>query len=1202
MTTEFTIAVAKIDEKLCHEALFNDYDIVIDTSKKANLDTNGRWEMNQESARRNIYMWGTDQLIDNAIKGKPGAESYLSIANNIDSVLGELNDENLENRDKIQNQVSQELKWAMNMQSQEWKIDGRKRPIIECKYGSIYAQDHHFESMIFYRSAIPKDKCSHLYLNEFNECIYSDLHHIVQNTIYLIDYTFKVKCVENKPYRYPIGVIFPYKQIKRTEYDDKGRKENCFRNNFNIYEKDEMFGKKEIYISKDVESDDLNNYNIGYDRLESLKNQLIKINNEIMEYQQVINNSRHELSDDNIIYKAINSKKLEKEEIKNEIMNLNDDKSQCNKVNVEYKSIDSNKMNFYPSIDKDYELKDSRLNSDVDATHVFNGAYEYAMLKQITNDGKLSDFQPKINMDSYKTADEIQQRYDSIENQFANSEGKWLDIKRSTMAFYYLNNDVISGYGPLKVEGSLTSNKMEDMRKDSNYEDLVNLLEHGGVPEKHINALKLCKLFTKYSMDHSNNQIQFKNDDDICRKFRNSLNTLFNQKVEHEMASISTIHKNGWTVHPINTKAFENINKESVSDQKKNVAKLGILISQVYGGYVDNNCPIHALRGGMMYANSFYGDVYTLLRKTFRWDINKTENNMGWKVPSKNVKIRPMVRRNVYENNFVRGRAGVCWNIYWNNLLTVDVDHGYPHFQEESKFIQSSFDSGKVNRFYQDMLNANKWDDVHTELDALLDYKAQFYIKDIQSDFYLDDKDILVTPSYYGEQIYYNVISNCNYKCVATNTYKTTDDKNEFKHTAAQRLLAPDNWFRPFQKEYDGALICQGQAIYTTQQLRGRLERTYIDTIGRDENFREFIKCTEKEIIDVECPITFPNKYIPWKFFSQLFSLYINFMPFHIREEKQKKLGRIKIYPEIQMYDIDYNVTSIYAGIYRIFIYGYNAKNLKNNRDIYLFLRNYQKAQGEERLYLLNKMIPQLYNVMCNHKDNSVDKFFIINFLFLLSGVNINSVVNNETYVPICYCRSSNILITSIKLISSNMKNSCSSYFPYLSRFFGLRQHKNWSNANELLINIRDKAINYYIGEVVITISKELEICQTKQQNIAMWVGSKCGGVSERVLFFQAITYPKAAYMLIVIGDENMDYDDVVRDVRYNYQTSFESCKGIVLCKVLNDNILDFKVIGTLKVRKMIRNFWGLTHDMLLVKSVGDIFGNAHIVTKLMNI
>nr|AGZ91901.1 outer capsid protein VP2 [Changuinola virus] len=1203
MTTEFTIAVAEINNKLCHDSLFNDYDIVIDTSKKAALDNNGKWDMKQESARRNIYMWGTDRLIDDAIKGIPGAESYLCIANSIDSVLGELKDENLENRDKIQNQVSRELKWAMNMQSQEWKIDNKKRPIIECRYGSIHAQDHHFESLVYYRSAIPENKCSHLYLNEFNENIYTDLHNIVHNTIYLIDYTFKIKCIDNKPYRFPIGVIFPYKQRKQSDYNNKGKKENCFPEHFNTFRDNGAKGEKNIFLTNDSEADETDKDDNEEKQLEFYKRQLITINNEILEYKQIIDKNKHTLKEENIIYKMLEDQEMKKEDISSKIMKINETRSQCSKVNVEYGERKMEKLTYIPD-DVNYIPKESELDLELDITHIFNGAYEHAMLKQIKEDGTLSDFQSKIIMDDKKhnTAEKILERYDEIKNQDNNVTDKWLDIKRSTMSYYNLKDEIISGYGPLKVEGALTPNKMADMRGNEKYKDLVALIEHGGVPVVKIDGLKLCKLFTEHSKNNPNNQIQFINDEDICKKFRNCLNTLFNQNIENEMASIDKIHKEGWTVHPINKKAFQIINGISASSQKQNIAKLGILISQVYGGYVDNNCPIHALRGGMLYANSFFGNVYDLLKRTFTWDISKTENNMGWKIPHKNMKIKPMTRMNVYDHDFIRGRAGICWNLHWGNLLTVDVNSGYPHFKEESEFTQSSFDNGKVNKFYQDMLNVDVWDKVHTELDGLLNDDAQFYIKNIQLDFYLDDKDVLITPSYYGKQIYYNVIANCNYKCVATQTHKTTSEKNEYKHTAAQRLLVPDNWFRPFQREYDNALICQGQAVYTTQQIRGRLERTFIDTIAKNEDFRKYVKQTEKEIIETQCPITYPSRYVPWKFFSQLFSLYINFMPLAVREKIQSNEKRIKIYPDIQMYDIDYDVTSIYSGIYRIFVYGYNALNLKNNRDIYLFLRNFQRAYGEERLHMLKNTIPQLYNIISDRKNNNIDEFFVINFLFLLCSNNINSVVQEETYVPICYCRSSNILITSIKLLPSNMKNSSSSYFPYLSRFFGLKQHKEWMNASEILIDMRNKAVDYFIGKIIVTISKELEICQTKHQNVVMWVGSKCGGVSECVVFFQAITFPKAAYMLIAIGDQHMNYDDVYREIRYNYQTSFESCKGIVLCKILDNEIIDFKVIGTLKVRKMLRNFWGLSHDMLLIKSLGDIFGNAHLVTKLMNI
>nr|AVV63143.1 VP2 [Changuinola virus] len=1202
MTTEFTIAVADVNKTKCHGSLFNEFDVLIDTSNKAKEDSKGQWDMNAESARRNIYMWGTDRLIDHAIQGQPGEESYLCIPNNIDSVLGELKDENLENRDKIQTQVAKELKWNMNMQSQEWKTDLNNRPIVECKFGSMYARDHLFESLVFYRSPISKPYCSHITLNNFNEFIYSDLHHIAQNTIYLIDYTYKVRCVDNEPYRYPIGIIFPYKKYKKDEYE-KSKNMNIFPQHFNEIIKN-SYVDNELHINHGILVND-NEKLIDEDQSRyELEQNLMKLNTEIQEMELLKQSYNYINNEDGNIY--LKRKKESKIDIENRIREIDEERRKCKNIRIKYIERPIRDINdeLYLTTSH-YSKEDSNLERYDDIVDLFNGSLDNAMKKELIGDkGSIMNFETRINMQDkgFKTADQILEEYDKIPNQEGKSTGKWLDIKRSTMGYYKKKDEYVIGYGPLKIEGILTSNKIKEMENDNKYSELIKLIRYDGDPKKtQIDANKICKLFGDYSREHINNQIDYINDENTCEKFRKSFNLLFNQGLQNERASISKIHKNGWTVHPISVKAFQNINDMSEPDYYKNIAKLGILISQIYDGYVDENCPIHTLRGGMLYANSFFGNVYDLLRDKFKWDIRKSEEYMRWNVP-KNLKITPMVRMNVYKSIFIRGRAGVCWNFSWNKSVAVNVMDGYPHFNEDIGIVESIFDEMEIEKYYQKMLNVDVWDEVHVELDNLLRYDSQFYAKIITKDFYLDDKGILVTPSYYGQQIYYNVIANCNYKCVATQTNKTTEDKNEFKHTSAQRLLVPDIWFKPFQDQYDHALICQGSAVYTDQQVRGRLERTYVDAIARDQDFRDFMNISEKDIIDNLCPITYQGKYIPWKFFSQLFSLYINFMPIHIRESIQKPLNEIITYPEIQRYNINYNVTSISTAIYDIFIYGFNAKRLRSDRDTYYFLRNYQSANGEERIYLIKNNIPALYNSLSNFQNDGADEYFIINFLFLLGFVNINSYVMKEAYAPICYCRNNNILITSIKITQSGFKNFASKYFPYLSRFFGINQHKQWRNTGEILQILREKAVRYYVGEIFINISREISIRQTKLQNIAMWVGSKCGGVSEAVLIFQAITFPKASYILIVIGDVNMNYDNIYRDIMVNYQISSDSCKGVVLCKISDNNISEFKIKGTIKVRKMVRTFWGLSHDMLLIKSPGDIFGNAHIITKLMNI
>nr|AGZ91908.1 outer capsid protein VP2 [Changuinola virus] len=1199
MTTEFSIAVANIDHAKCQDLLFNDYDIVVDTSNKAQLNQNGRWMMENESARRNIFMWGTDKYIDDAIQGIPGNESYLRVADSIDSVLGELVDENLEEREKIQTRVLQQLKWSMNMQSQEWTKGSQLRPTIECKFGNIYARDHHFESSIFYRNPIRNKYCEHNNFRYFNEHIFSDLHCIVQNTIYLIDYTFKVRCKDNEPYRNTIGTIFPYFHVTKDKYVEF-QDAQIFRSNFNTFKnfkKDK--NRNNVYIKDDVESDPTPLlYN--EDEENDLKKTLDDYRNKILEYEHYKKNSNSAVENINISNKLKELRK-EAEEVEGKIKQLIEISSSCQMIKPREINIENDiEETVYKSVESDYDPKESRLNRDEDITYVFNGQIKHALYKKIDKDGKIPTCNTVIDMSKAKTSDKIQEVYDDIEDQYAKDKNKWLDIKRYTFGYYEEKDNYIGGYGPLQVEGTLDSKKMEYYRGSEHATDVGALIDHGGQDVKPIDPLKLCKFFSQYSRDRPNDQIVFKDDPDICEKFKKSINQLFNLGKANEQAAIDRIHREGWTVHPISKEAFHNINNMQRPSYEKNIAKLAILISQIYGGYVDHKCPIHVLRGGMMFADSCFGNTYSLLKKKFNWDIYKAEHRMGWNVPKANMKIRPLTRMNVYTNKFIKGRAGVCWNIHWNSEVKVDPIMGYPHFKEEINITQSYFVTDHVNTYYQKMLNAEKWEEIDLSIEDLINLESRFYSKDISKDFYLDDKGLLVTPSYYGEQIYYNIISSCNYKCVSTATYRTTEDKNEFKHTAAQRLLVPDNWFYPFQNEYDMALITEGRAIYTTQQARGRLERTYTDTYSRNKDFQNYINITEKDIVDNVCPITYSSMYIPWRFYVMLFSLYINFMPVHVRNSVQH--NDISIYPYIQTYDIDYKCSSVYSAIYNVFKYAYNAKNLKNERDVYHFLRFYQSAKGEIKLQMIKNNIPVMYDLITNHTGTNVDEYFVINFLFLLNCVNINSQLNQDSFLPICYCRSSNILLTSIKISKNMRKNFSSHYFPYLSRFFGIQQHKKWRNTNELLFNIRGKAIQYYIGEIIISIPPELSINQTKSQNIAMWVGSKCGGVSEALLFFQAITYPRAAYILILLGDDAMNYDDMIREIRSNYQTSFNSCKGIVLCQIKDDLIVDYKIIGTIKARKMNRIFWGLSHEMLLIKSPGDIFGNVHIVTKLMNI
>nr|AQX34692.1 VP2 [Changuinola virus] len=1129
MATELSVAVVSIDNRKCQEAILNNYDVVIDTNKKAEVNEIGRWRMEGEAARRNVYLWGTDVDIDNAIYGIPGSESYLSIAESVDRVLGEITDENLEERNLVQHKIKKELNRSMNVQAQEWTTGFNGRPKVECRFGDFYCRDHHFETLTYYRSPIRLALCKHELLDMLNLSIYSDLHNIVQNTIYLIDPSFKVQCVKNKPMRWPIGIIFPYRTIE--DYEEI-KNENIFDDN---------------YFTTNVRN--------------------LPIDVGVRDGVAVCSGAECENTSNVQVYHR----------------EFNLGLSMYDLYHIEHQD------------DNSYTLSESALTLDVNVVNRrMNGTLNNTLKKVILEDGYANSFQSTLNLEG-KDADEIDKKYNQISD---SDSSKWLDVKRFTYGYYEKNGKRYAGYGPLKVEGVIKADDVARMRSDDKMKIFTDFLDFDGSQQIDVNAL--CKLFGDFSRDNPNRRTVYIEDDQVCEKFRKTLNRLYNIRGE-DQAAIDEVYRNGWTVNRIDVQAFITINNKSLHIYKRNIAKLGIILTSVVGERIFDDHNVHTIRGGFLLASSFYGNIYDFLKKEITWDVTKALRRPGWNPKRREVdlRVRPLIRMDVYNSIFVKGRVGICWQVYWGSVANVDATCGYPFFQEDIDGIQAKLNVDKLMSYNQQQINSEAWDDVRTELDDLLDDAGRFYNKRIDYDFYLDDRGILVTPYYYGQLIYYGIIANCSFKCVSTNTNRTTSDKNEFKHSAAQRLLSPNNWFFPFQEEYDHASICQGKALSTARQIRGRLERTYIDAIARDRDYREYASATEVDIIDNFCPVTHVTEYLMWRFKTCLYSIYVNHAPIIVREKLHKT--KIAVYPNVQIYDGLPSHTTLHGIIYGVFITCYQARELDSDRDIEVLLSECQRTTGFNRLHIIKNSFPGLYQYIMSDDDN-LDNYLVINFLFLLMVINFNSNITSKTYVPICYCVETGPIIISIKLSSGKMCNYMSRVVPYLSRFYGLDFHRSWKVNDDLLPILRKKAIEFYIGKCVVTMCKELAMRQTKKQNISMWVGSKCGGVSEAVLIFQAITYPKAGYVLLIFGDKDMDFIEMLLAVKKIFCTSYESNLGIIMCKIDNNNIIDVKQEGLVKSRMLRRNFWGLNHDMLLIKIPGSIFGNVHIVSKLMNI
>nr|AGZ91907.1 outer capsid protein VP2 [Changuinola virus] len=1131
MATEFSLAVVRLDRKYHQDRLMNSFDVIVETSNTS-ANQSVEWDIENEAIRRGIFCWNAKTAIDVTVNGLPGKDSYVSVPKAIDSVLGMISEANAEDHVLDTSRLSKEIEWDMNMQSQEWMISEDNwmidRAKVQSVFGDIYAYPHHFETLSYLKMPIERQRCIHKDHEIFNENIFSTLHHITHNTIYMIDTSYKVIVLDQKPYRFPLGLICEYVVTKQLDEWKRGKffSDSLIANEYNA----SNIAEKMIYIENDVEVD--------YNKDSQLQHKVHIIR---MPKLNTLNNEAFVKTEHDDEYDNTDSKLIESPMIINN------------------------------PIASDVQIKKlTYQNNKISVTHESNG---------------IEDVQGSGANDVY--ANMLNRGNDVLRREVI----KYTNVKYTESGVHTV------GYGPLTVEGEVTSGVFEQWKRDDKMKDFVNFLQWE--PQRKIDPNKLCYLFSDYSRKHPSANVAYKDDDEICAKFRLTLNALYNNG--EDKAEVASGYGEGWTIDPIDVEAFANIDKVSQPAYKKNTAKLGIVIASVMGGIITELCPIHAIRGAFLLANKMYGNVYNLLEETFKWRIWIAEKRPGW-FKQNNERISPLVRFDVYRATFKKGWSGVSWQFYWDDDLYVKAEGGYPFYQEE--VINScKFEEDKVIKYVQDVINTDDWSAVHVEIDNLLNDEGQFRAKDVLNDFYLDKYRVLVTPWYYGVKVYYNVIANCCYKCVpVTANDATPSNKNQFKHSGGQRLLVPNNWFYPFQDQYDDIVICEGNSLSNVRQPRGRLERTYIDSIAQNSDYRDYVGKDEVDIVDTGCPIAYTTSYVIWFYYVRLFNIYVNFFPIDVRKKFQKNDDDIPVFPNFKMYQNGFtdNIKSLNEAVYQLFIDAYGAKELRSTEKN-VWIKRYQTTSGEVKLKLIKDAIPALYNQLVGEGD-LLDNYFVINFLLLLSVTSTNTAIDEDVYVPICYCRSKQLSIFSVKITSTRKSNIMSQFICYLTRFYGLAAHSNWKGADDVTRLLRRKAIEYYVGKCIVNLVPDMLTRQTKHQNINLWIGTKCDGFSDVLIFYQAITHPRASYFVLCLCPYNTNLTTLKIELFKMLSSSSHTSSGFVIIRIKKDHVLDIHVEGDLHARQLRRNFWGLNHDVVLIKSKGKVFGNKHLVTKLMNI
>ncbi|AIT55724.1 VP2 [Mudjinabarry virus] len=625
------------------------------------------------------------------------------------------------------------------------------------------------------------------------------------------------------------------------------------------------------------------------------------------------------------------------------------------------------------------------------------------------------------------------------------------------------------------------------------------------------------------------------------------------------------------------------------------------------------------LQGVYQVAHALLGSIYNKMEKEMAYKVDdfirsyQSEKNRGKliKVIQTNQRITFLQRKNVYTQLPNERHQGITWAKVEQKATTkINMKQGIPYDfcdDDDDEILCASFNDEYYYLYMERIIQNERWDDQVDDLSSLLNETGNILKYNASEDFYINDEGELVLAEYYRKKIDYSLVRHHVFECIDTYT-----ENFNIAHKGSKRLdhdeikYGMEGVIQYGCNKFDSTSLGEGKVLKRPEftEIAGGVMAQFAEYMAEKtwftNKFCKIRKCGKDEIELAWCNSYTVSRFLTWEYAIYMYTMFKNFAPINMRKAKTKEYE--SVYPDVDLDELPDNLFEIshlsQIPIYLIDVFFENSDKLRNSNQCLRILLEIQNLDGDRRMKLIRRIFPAFSSKIATA---DVDGMLALNFLpYLLSFSLTDESSCVKRVIPFVYCDRAKMRILPITITDYEGMGHFINWTMYLSKFYGIEQHEKMVLEEDLLM-IHPWLTQYYMKTHFLNKPDNVIELSTKRQLVEMWLGQRCGGVSEGLTFIRSSHFPSRGFILLNISDGLIARDRRIEMAKKRFEGSDETLVGTVLVEI-KDGDVNIHTQGAVEARILQRLFWGVKHKVIIIKSRGRVFGNELMVTKLMNL
>nr|AYA21670.1 VP2 [Bluetongue virus] len=682
-----------------------------------------------------------------------------------------------------------------------------------------------------------------------------------------------------------------------------------------------------------------------------------------------------------------------------------------------------------------------------------------------------------------------------------------------------------------------------------------------------IRALELCNILSAIGRKMLNTHEEPKDEMDLSTKFQFKLDEKFN-RADSEHINIFGV-------------------RAPATDEGRFYALIAIAATDTQKGRVWRTNPYPCLRGALIAAECELGDVYSTLRRVYRWSLRPEYGQHERQLENNKYVFN---RINLFDSNLAVGDQIIHWRYEVKAPAETTYDSGYmcQHEAEEDELL-CKINEDKYKEMLDRMIQGG-WDQERFKLHSILTDPNLLTI-DFEKDAYLNSRSELVLPDYFDKWIN-SPMFNARLRITKGEIGTSKKDDPWNKRAVYGYIKSPaeslDFVLGPY---YDLRLLFFGEALSLKQE-----QSAVFQYLSQLDDFPALTQLTG----DTVCPHSGGALYTFRKVALFLIGNYEKLSPdLHEGMEHQTYVhpSTSGVYQKcvLEMKDPCQLVCFVIDYIFE------KREQLRDAKEARYIVYLIQSLTGTQRLEVLKSTFPNFFQRLLMLKEiKFVRDLNVINFLPLMFLVHDNiSYWHRQWSIPMV------LYDDTIKLIPIEV-GAYANRFGFKSFMNFTRFHPGESKKKQIAEDTHKEfgvvAFEYYTNTRISQGNVHTPVMTTKMDVLKVHLSSLCAGLADSVVYTLPVAHPKKCIVLIIVGDDKLEPHARSEQIVSRYNYSRRHICGVVSVTIGQNSQLKVYTSGIVKHRVCDKFILKHKCKVILVRMPGYVFGNDELMTKLLNV